>query len=58
MDDDPSSCCSVVGGIESSVLSLSSYSISSVGIANNESNYCQNSDDDDYALVKCLFCSS
>jgi hypothetical protein len=56
--DEPSSCCSGASRIESSAPNLSSHLISEVGIDDNESNYCQCSDDNDYALIGCLTCGS
>jgi hypothetical protein len=54
VDDACSSCRSVVGRIESSVLSLSSHSSSVLRTRHSASNYCQCTEDD--ALVKCLTC--
>jgi hypothetical protein len=51
-----SSRCSVVGRIEPSILSISSDSDSTLGLADSASNYPQNTDDD--ALVVCPTCGS
>jgi hypothetical protein len=56
VDDDPSSCCSGVGRIESSILSMSSHSSSTVRIADSVSNYYQCNNDE--AIVECLTCGS
>jgi hypothetical protein len=58
VDNDLSSCCSVVGGVESSSLSLSSSSNFGLGAAEDAIQFCQCIDNDDKALLEFPECGS
>jgi hypothetical protein len=58
VENECSSCCSVVGGIDSRSQSLLSHSSLPLWADDDLVNYCQYSDSEDDPLVECLTCVS